>query len=287
MGRKVDDEYRTRAQRYYWRHKERIAQRKKEQIDNMSPEERKVYLEKRRENRNVEQQKQYSKKYREENDQKIKETKKKRYLTDEHREKQREKKKLARVESPEKVRQEEAKRRKKRTPEQIQKHKEYAKQHRLDNIERYKELAKINYLKRKESEEYIEKRRNYDKKRRQDARNRILSNLRGRLRSALFNQSAKKANRTIELIGCSQTFLIAHLEKQFTEGMLWANYGKWHVDHIMPCSKFDLTDPEQQKLCFHYSNLQPLWAEDNLSKNGSHPEEWEERKTRTKKKHDS
>ena len=44
------------------------------------------------------------------------------------------------------------------------------------------------------------------------------------------------------------------------------NYGLWHVDHIKPCFSFDLTDPEQQKICFHYTNLQPLWALENIKK---------------------
>lgn len=59
-----------------------------------------------------------------------------------------------------------------------------------------------------------------------------------------------------------------HLEKQFQNGMTWKNHTKdgWHIDHIIPCSFFDLSDPEQQKECFNYKNLQPLWAEDNLSK---------------------
>jgi hypothetical protein len=52
----------------------------------------------------------------------------------------------------------------------------------------------------------------------------------------------------------------------FTEGMSWDNYGEWHIDHILPCSSFDLADIEQQKICFNYKNLQPLWAEDNLRK---------------------
>jgi HNH endonuclease. len=50
--------------------------------------------------------------------------------------------------------------------------------------------------------------------------------------------------------------------------MSWDNYGRdgWHIDHIRPCASFDLTDPEQQRQCFHYTNLQPLWAADNIRK---------------------
>jgi hypothetical protein len=77
-----------------------------------------------------------------------------------------------------------------------------------------------------------------------------------------------------KLTGCGRRFLKEYIESLWTEGMSWHNYGRqnvslmesWEIDHIRPCSDFDLTDPEQQKLCFHYSNLQPLWAKDNLSK---------------------
>jgi hypothetical protein len=77
-----------------------------------------------------------------------------------------------------------------------------------------------------------------------------------------------KSARTMELVGCSPEELRAHLEAQFTEGMTWDNYGYrgWHIDHIKPCASFDLTDPEQQRQCFHYTNLQPLWAEENMRK---------------------
>ena len=57
-----------------------------------------------------------------------------------------------------------------------------------------------------------------------------------------------------------------HIQNKFTEGMLWDNYGLWHIDHIRPCSKFDLSKPKEQRKCFHYSNLQPLWAIDNIRK---------------------
>jgi hypothetical protein len=86
------------------------------------------------------------------------------------------------------------------------------------------------------------------------------------MRSAMDGRS--KSKHTMELLGCSIEEFKIYLEKQFTKGMNWGNYGKkgWHIDHILPCASFDLTDPEQQKKCFHYTNLQPLWAEDNYKK---------------------
>lgn len=62
-----------------------------------------------------------------------------------------------------------------------------------------------------------------------------------------------------------------HLESLFKTGMSWENYGPvWHVDHIKPCALFDLTDPEQQRICFHWTNLQPLFALDNMRKSDSY-----------------
>lgn len=90
--------------------------------------------------------------------------------------------------------------------------------------------------------------------------------LRTRVLMSLGKKHAKKSSKTIELIGCTWEFLEWHIEQQFAHGMTWENRGLWHVDHIRPCSSYDLTNPEQQKRCFHYSNLRPLWAKDNLSK---------------------
>lgn len=72
----------------------------------------------------------------------------------------------------------------------------------------------------------------------------------------------------MELLGCTIEELRTHLEAQFQEGMTWDNYGRdgWHIDHIKPCSSFDLLKEAEQRECFHYTNLQPLWAKDNLSK---------------------
>lgn len=90
--------------------------------------------------------------------------------------------------------------------------------------------------------------------------------LKERMRVAL--NSHVKAGKTAKLLGCSIPELREHLEAQFREGMSWKNYGQfgWHIDHIKPCSSFDLSDPAQQYLCFHYTNLQPLWWFENLAK---------------------
>ena len=97
-----------------------------------------------------------------------------------------------------------------------------------------------------------------------DENYRILGNLRARIWKALKNNS--KSSTTIKLLGCDINFLWQHLESQFTEGMTKENYGEWHVDHIIPCSAFDLRRPEEQARCFNWRNLQPLWGSDNLSK---------------------
>ena len=82
------------------------------------------------------------------------------------------------------------------------------------------------------------------------------------------NKGGKKCNTTMNLTGCDLPFLKGYLEEKFTEGMTWENHGKWHIAHIKPCCSFNLEDEDEQKKCFHYSNLQPLWARDNLSKGG-------------------
>lgn len=99
---------------------------------------------------------------------------------------------------------------------------------------------------------------------------RIIHNLRERLRVALYSNS--KSIKTIDLLGCSIEEFKQYISSKFTEGMTWENYGRkgWHIDHIRPCISFDLTDPEQQKQCCHYTNLQPLWWKDNLRKSSKY-----------------
>ena len=90
--------------------------------------------------------------------------------------------------------------------------------------------------------------------------------LRNRLWSAIRGGRGRKHSSASVLVGCAWDHLRTHLESQFTLGMTWENYGQWHIDHIRPCASFDLSDLEQQKECFHYTNLQPLWAEENIKK---------------------
>jgi len=82
----------------------------------------------------------------------------------------------------------------------------------------------------------------------------------------------KKGRKTMELVGCNSIQLREHLQAQFRDGMAWNNIGKWHIDHIKPCALFDMRDENEQKKCFHYSNLQPLWAKDNLKKGAKYHE---------------
>lgn len=93
-----------------------------------------------------------------------------------------------------------------------------------------------------------------------------------RIYQALKKQQMVKSERTLNLIGCSVDYLREYLASMFEAGMSWDNYGKWHVDHIIPCASFDLTDQKQQKLCFHFSNLRPAWARENMSKGDKMPD---------------
>lgn len=93
--------------------------------------------------------------------------------------------------------------------------------------------------------------------------------LRTRIKDALAGKN--KSAKTVELLGAPWVWVEAYLEEQFVLGMSWENHGPvWHIDHIRPISSFDLTDPEQQKICFHWTNLQPLFALDNLRKSDTY-----------------
>lgn len=139
----------------------------------------------------------------------------------------------------------------------------YQKEYRKNNKQTIK-LYKYNYSKsnRKSINNYkkLYNKNKYNK----DFRFKVLNNLRGRIINALKNNY--KSLSTMFLVGCEIDYLMYYLQSIFKKGMNWDNYGKWHIDHIEPCSKFNLSKKSEQLKCFHYSNLQPLWAKENLKK---------------------
>ena len=141
--------------------------------------------------------------------------------------------------------------------------KDKIKKSRIKNREKDKITAKI--WRENNRDKLNEIAKNWDRnKKKTDLNYRLKCILRSRI--SKFFKRVKKSKKTIELIGCDYETVRLHIEKQLKEGMTWDNHGEWHIDHIIPCASFDLTDPEQQKKCFNYTNLQPLWAKENLSK---------------------
>ncbi len=167
--------------------------------------------------------------------------------------------------------------------------KEYAKSRYYDNIEREKKrmkkwreanreyhIAQVKAWREENPNRVKEYERNrpsraewYRKKRREDLNYRIAGSLRSRLRAAIRAQLAggsPKKGSAIKNLGCSMDEFVQYLEGLFQQGMSWDNYGDWHIDHVLPLSGFDLSDSEQVKKACYYTNLQPLWAEDNIRK---------------------
>lgn len=117
-----------------------------------------------------------------------------------------------------------------------------------------------------------DKMRVYDLRSRKNVQRSIKQRLRSRITRVLKRNKIRKTEKTIELIGCTWVDFKIHIESLFHEGMSWETRSLWHIDHIKPCSKFDLTDILQRNQCFHYTKMQPMWAEDNLSKHSK----WQE-----------
>jgi hypothetical protein len=94
---------------------------------------------------------------------------------------------------------------------------------------------------------------------------RLYTCIRTRINKVIKNNI--KCKKTLNLLGIPNVkFLKKYLESKFKHGMTWEKRGLIHIDHIIPCASFDLKDPKQQAKCFHYTNLQPLWAKENLFK---------------------
>jgi len=167
------------------------------------------------------------------------------------------------------------------------------KEYRINNKQIVSEYDKNNYkrnreVKLKRSKEYSILHKNqkkiYDTKYRQENKDliaeytrnklfnnvglKLLKNCRSRVGKAIKHNC--KSSHTRDLIGCTVEELKAHLKNQFTEGMTFENYGEWHLDHIKPCSLFNFENEADQRECFNYKNLQPLWAIDNISKSNKY-----------------
>jgi hypothetical protein len=138
------------------------------------------------------------------------------------------------------------------------KRKEYYK----NNLDKEREISKKYYHKNKEK---LRRENNQWKnnKRKTDGFYRMKINLRHRLRDYLIGESRGK--RTKDIVGLDKVEFKLYIQSKFVEGMSWDNYGKWHLDHIKPLCQ--AKDNEEALLLNHYTNLQPLWAEDNLRKN--------------------
>jgi hypothetical protein len=133
-------------------------------------------------------------------------------------------------------------------------YRQYAQQYYQDNMNKIKQRVKENFNSRLNT----------------DIGFKVLQRCRKRIWDAVKRKT--KSKRTIELIGCTADKLIEHLESQFKDGMTWENYGEWHIDHIKPCAKFDFSKESDQRECFRYTNLQPLWAKDNMRKSSTYKE---------------
>jgi len=151
----------------------------------------------------------------------------------------------------------------KKDPEKLKKYQEY---HRQYNLKYSQTEKRRTYRRRWARENHRKNGKKIYQQRRKRPYERLASVIRARIHDVL--KHGYKSARTEKLIGITIPELKVYIEKQFKSGMTWENYGfyGWHIDHIMPLSSFNLEDPEEQKKAFHYTNLQPLWAKENLHK---------------------
>lgn len=180
------------------------------------------------------------------------------------------KQKLKRIDNPEWWKQKLKRFRDSRTPEQKERQKIQQKEWRLKNKEKIKARRQLPEVKERKRERA---RINANIKASTDISFKIVKNLRSRIGFAL-KRNIKKSATTKELLGCSVDYFKEYFKSLFTEGMTWELFmsGDIHIDHKKPCKEFDLIKPEQQRECFHYTNLQPLWWYDNLKKGAKYYE---------------
>ncbi len=200
-------------------------------------------------------------KYREQNRKKINESKMKSYYADV--EESRKKNRDRYAADPDS-----AKKRREYRAKNIERERLVSKMYREKKGDELREKRRVQNFRWREAnrEKYNEKNREYY---RSSIKRKIGMNLRNRINAMVrYKSGLNKRDSLVLLVGCDVEKLKIRFESQFTEGMNWAKFldGEIHIDHIKPCASFDLTKEEEQKKCFHYTNLQPLWARDNLIK---------------------
>ena len=150
------------------------------------------------------------------------------------------------------------------------KNKEWRSKTAVTRKKREREYRTKNWEKIKKRNKEWRRKTGYErKKRKNDPHFRIKSNLSRRLREQLN----KKKGKTVHYVGCSILKLTCHIERQFSDIMSWRQFHLLHVDHRVPCKAWDLSSPLDQRVCFWYKNLQPLFAKDNIKKKDKYKEE--------------
>ena len=147
-----------------------------------------------------------------------------------------------------------------------EKKKKWNKEYKAANKEKIKKYKKEYNANPANKEKNNKRQRNRYKN---DPEYRLRMLLRARFRKALKSKNIKKKSHVLELTSCSIGFLKNYLSKKFKKGMSWENRGVWHIDHRKPCASFDLSNEEDQRKCFHYTNLQPLWGKENMEKSAN------------------
>ena len=145
----------------------------------------------------------------------------------------------------------------------------FNKKHYQANKESIKQYYQDNKERRKEYEQANRERINqwYKERRKKDPLFKLKGNLRNRTYKAFKNKGYSKNTKTQEMLGVEWEIAKQHIERQFKKGMKWENQGEWHIDHIIPLTS--AKTPERLKQLCHYTNLQPMWSVDNLSKSAS------------------
>jgi len=160
---------------------------------------------------------------------------------------------------------------KKNSKEIIERSKEYNSDYYQNNKERLNKASRKRYQENKGSlpDRSEKNKKYYNNRYKNDINFKIKVNLRNRLNNAIKNN--QKTGSAVSDLGCSIDEFKIHIEAQFQKGMTWGNWSKkgWHIDHIKPLVSFDLANREEFLKAVHYSNLQPLWATDNLKKSDS------------------